>query len=572
MSVQRMRRAAVGITSLGLAALALAACGGHTTASGKVTAGSASSSSSGAGSSSSKPTGTVTVSTGGSSTFLDNFNPWSPNAEQPTEGFIYEPLFYFDTVKAGQIDPWLATSYAWSNGGKTITFQLRHGIKWSNGTPFTSTDVAFTLGLEMKNAALNSYSLPYKSIDTSGPYTVTINFTRPAYEDLIYLAGKTYIVDKALWKGVPNPSTYTNPRPIGTGAYVLSRVTSEAMTLVANRHYYMTGLPKVATMRFVAYTSNTSADPAIEAGQVDWASEYIPGINRAYVKTSSTHKLVNLPLGVAILEANDETGPTASLAVRRAISYAINRSFVSKTVYNGYAPPTNPEQLLLPNFSKDANPSLTKDTLAYDPAKAGAILEAAGYKKGANGMFSAPGGKPLQVTVQVPAGYTDYVSALQIIVSEEKAAGIDMVLQTESTSEFSANVGSGNFQLAMDNNGYTPSLYAFYYSLLDSALTAPIGKTATGDTGRFRSSRLDGLLSRVATLSSSTSRRPLYYKIEQIVASQLPDIPLFEQQNETEFNGAAVTGFPTASDPYAMPDSWGEPDAGWVAMHLRAVG
>ena len=78
-----------------------------------------SSSSPSTGSSSSGPTGVLTITTGAAGAFADDFNLFSPNAEDPTNGMIYEPLFFFDTAKAGAVQPWLGTSYAWSNGGKT---------------------------------------------------------------------------------------------------------------------------------------------------------------------------------------------------------------------------------------------------------------------------------------------------------------------------------------------------------------------------------------------------------------------------------------------------------------------
>ena len=70
---------------------------------------------------------------------------------------------------SSQTHPWLATSYAWSNGGKTLTFDLRQGVKWSDGTPFTSADVAYTFNLIKSNAALNESALPITSAVAEGP-------------------------------------------------------------------------------------------------------------------------------------------------------------------------------------------------------------------------------------------------------------------------------------------------------------------------------------------------------------------------------------------------------------------
>ena len=107
----RMRTIAAGAALV--TAGTLAACGGSS--------GSGSSSNN---SSSSGPTGVLTVATG-QPAYTDDFNLYSLNQQDATNGMIYEPMFFYDTAKAGDIKPWLGTSYAWSNGGKTLTIHAR---------------------------------------------------------------------------------------------------------------------------------------------------------------------------------------------------------------------------------------------------------------------------------------------------------------------------------------------------------------------------------------------------------------------------------------------------------------
>jgi len=546
---------------LGLAVLAsglLAACGGSTTSGSAVAVGG--------------PKGVLTISNGSSGQFVANFNPFSPSALGPSEGYIYEPLYFSNTIKANSFAPWLATSYAWSNGGKSITFQLRHGVKWTDGQPFTSTDVAFTFDMEIKNQQLNTYSVPYTSVSTSGPYAVTLNFRQPSYEDFIYFGTKSYIVPEHLWKSVGTPATYTNTDPVGTGAYELSSVSGEAVTLTANPHYYLPGLPKIKKVQFLSYSGNTGADAAILAGQLDWASNFIPNIKQTYVAASSANHLVEVPVATTFLITNDQRGPTASLAVRKAISEAINSSLINQVVYDGEYLPANPEAMMLPNYEAYLSPALQNAKLSYDPSQAEQTLQAAGYKKGPDGIYVAPDGAPLSLTAQVVSGYTDYISILQILTEELKAAGIQLNTQIESTSAFAAAQDNGNFQLLMSSSGYTPSVYAYYYALLDSAVSAPIGQAAAGDYGRFHSAQLNSLLTQIAATQSTAAQLPLFYQVEQLVASQFPDIPILEGASGTEFNGKVISGFPTADNNYAGPDSWMEPDSGWVADRLSPVG
>ena len=173
----------MGMIATGAALLAtgmLAACGGSSSSSSSTT-------------SSSGPTGVLSVATGATS-YPDDFNLYSPNAEDPTNGMIYEPLFFYDTAKAGDITPWLGTSYALSNGGQTLTVQLKHNVKWTDGKPFTSADVVFTFNQALHSTALNKFALPLASVSADGTYGVTINFTKVAYTDAYYALGRVEIL------------------------------------------------------------------------------------------------------------------------------------------------------------------------------------------------------------------------------------------------------------------------------------------------------------------------------------------------------------------------------------------
>jgi peptide/nickel transport system substrate-binding protein len=515
-------------------------------------------SSSGGTSSQPSASSVLTVTTGSAGVFEDNFNMFSPNAEDPTNGMIYEPLFFYDTAKSGSVQPWLGTSFTWSNGGKAVTVQLRHNVKWTDGTPFTSADVVYTFDLAIANTAVNKFGLPLASATADGAYAVTINFTSPAYSDAYYALGRVEILPKHIWQSISDPTTTLNQHPVGTGAYELSSVSSQTMTFTANPHYYLPGLPKFKTIRFISYTSNTASDTAIESGTIDWAGSYIPDIQKLYLDKNPRYAVSDIPLSTAFLVPNLTSGPTANLAVRQAISDALNRSYISDTVYNGYASPTNPEALILPNYKAQLSPSLAGASFGSpNPGLAKSILSRAGIKL------------PLSLSVDMVAGYTDYLSDLQIIQQELKAADINLTIDQPVYSAFIADQSTGNFQMLMDNFGYTPDPYSYYYSLLDSSIATPIGQAdSVGDYNRFKSPTVDSLLSSIAATDDAAAQTQDFYKIEQIFAAQIPDIPLFNQQDEIEFNGNVVTDYPTLQNAYGAPAVYIQPDIGWIAARL----
>ena len=539
----RVRAMAAGAAIMAVGALA--ACGG---------------SSSAPSSSSSGSTGVLTVATGATS-YPDDFNLYSPNSEDPTNGMIYEPLFFYNTAKAGDIKSWLGTTYSWSADGKTLTVQLRHNVKWTDGKPFTSADVVFTFDQALHSTALNKFGLPLASVAANGTYGVTITFTKPAFTDAYYALGRVEILPEHIWKSVTNPATWLNQHPVGTGAYTVTKYSPQVFELTANPHYYMPGLPHFKMVRFLAFSGNTTLDAAVEAGQLDWTGAFIPNIKKTYLAKDPNFVVSDIPLATTFLVPNMAGGPTTKLAVRQAISAALNRSYISDTVYNGYAPATNPEALIRPNFDSVLDPSLSGTAFASpSAAKAKSILTQAGVTT------------PLNLTVKMVAGYTDYLSDLQIIQQELKPAGINLTIDQEAYTSFISDQDNGNFQLLIDSFGYTPDPWSYYYSLLDSTIAPAIGKADTvGNFGRYKNPQVDSLLSQIGGTTSAAVQNPAFYKIQNIFIKDMPLIPLWESQNEIEFNGHHVGNVPTVSNAYGAPAVYIQPDIGWIGSRLIPV-
>ena len=120
--------------------------------------------------------------------------------------------------------------------GKTVTFTIRQGVKFNNGTPMTPADVAFTYNLIKNNASINLAGLQISSVSTSGN-TVTLTFPAAQYTNLQSIAGVP-ILPAAIWSKVGNPATYADPNPVGTGPYKLKTFTPQGVTLTKNPSYW----------------------------------------------------------------------------------------------------------------------------------------------------------------------------------------------------------------------------------------------------------------------------------------------------------------------------------------------
>ena len=149
------------------------------------------------------------------------------------------------------------------------------------------------------------------------------------------------------------------------------------------------------------------------------------------------------------------------------------------------------------------------------------------------------------------AGYTDYLSDLQIMQQELKPAGINLVIDQEAYTAFISDQDNGNFQLLMDSLGYTPDPWSYYYTVLDSSIAGrrsarPTRSATSGATGIRRWTRRSAT---IAWTTSTAAQQPAFDKIETIFQQDMPLIPLWESQDEIEFNGNFVGNIPDRVEP-----------------------
>jgi peptide/nickel transport system substrate-binding protein len=520
------------VAAAGLLAAGLAACGSSPSSSSKTTSAS----------------NTLVMESSPETSITQDFNPYAPTAApygMGATGLIYEPLIQFDLAKAPTYYPFLATKYAWSNSYKTITFTIRSGVKWNNGTPFTPADVAFTYNLLKNNAAINSAGLTMTSVTTSGN-TVTLNFPTPQYGNLENIAG-VGILPQAIWSKVGNPATYADANPVGTGPFMLDSFTPQGFTLKQNPYYWQ----KVSVQKvyFPVYTSNTGALNALFSGQIDWTGNYIPGLQKNFVdKDPAHHHYWEGSNGDESLEPNLTKWPTNQLAVRQAISLAVDRTLLGSEGEAGLENPVlSAGGLTQPIFNDWLSPSIPKVSATSNVAAAKKVLEDAGFTMGSNGYFSK-GGQEVSLTIISPSAYTDMAEVDSIAAQELRAAGIDATFQGLSVNAWNQDVASGDFQMTehWSNGGITP--VNLYNGWLNSSLAT--GSAATGDYERLSDPTVDAELGALSSATSIPAQTAALVPLEQYVAANLPVIPLETAAEWFEYNSQHFVGWPTQQDPY----------------------
>ncbi|MFY9782885.1 MAG: ABC transporter substrate-binding protein [Acidimicrobiales bacterium] len=499
------------------------------------------------------------------------FNPFVPTSSPYSVGLTYETLDFVNSLQSGKVTPWLATSYAWSNSNKTLTFTIRPGVKWSNGTPFSAADVAYTFNLLKKYPALdvNAVWSVLSSVKQKGANQVVFNFNAPAAPFFYYIADQVPIVPEAIWSKIKNPVTDPITNPIGTGGYIMSKCTPQNIQWTNNPNYWQKGKAVVKVVNMPAFLSNTTCNEYLATGQSQWGAQFIPNIKSYYVDKKPGNTYWFAPVANVSLFPNLTEAPLNNPAVREAISYGIDRSTISTKGEYGYEPPASQDGIVSPTFSSwVSSAAASKIGKSYNVAKAKSVLEAAGFKMGSNGFFSK-NGRELKVSIITNGGYSDWVADIQIMAQELAKIGIDATPETPSANTFYSDVYDGDFQLAYNVESGGPTPFYEMRQWLYSKNSAPIGTAAASNWERYNDPAVDKLLNQYFTTTSAATQHSIVDQIENVMVTQYPVIPVLEEVDWFQYNSKDFTGFPTASNPWAQAGLYNEPDWGYVLDNLK---
>ena len=520
----------------------------------------------------SKYGGVLTVVPGPYGNFTDNFAVYAPGGNVGTLGMIYETLLYFNR-ETGQVSPWLASSYQLASDAKSITFTIRQGVKWSDGQPFTAQDVVFTLNYMKQYPAIDTNALwqTISSVTSPDANTVQVSFKQASSSMLWYLGGQTYIVPQHIWQSVSDPATNANAKPIGTGPFTLKSFSPQLYVLGRNTNYWQPGKPYINEIHYPALNSNTSADLVLSQGSLDWAGLFTPNIQQTFVNRDPAHnKYWFPPSGLTVLYLNLTKAPFNDLAVRQAISLAVDRQQMSQKGEDGYQQVANPTGLLMPNFQSYLDPSYANATFSVDTAKAMSTLQSAGYTKGSDGIF-AKNGQKLSFNMNVVSGWTDWVTDVQIMASNLKAIGMNVNVNAISYNSYYNALQNGTFDTSISWTANGPTPYFTYYGMMSSAESAAVGKAAAQNWERWNNSQTDTLLSQYASTADQNAQKQAIQSLEKYVVDQVPVVPLIYGSTWYEYSTARFTGWPDQNNTYAVPAPWSYPDDGVVAQNLHPV-
>jgi len=486
----------------------------------------------------------------GSPTFDRNFNPFS-SGKRNTATYMYEPLVIINEM-TGVETPWLATGYEQPDA-RTVVFEIRKDVTWSDGEPFTPADVVFTFDLLKAHPELDLKGIwsHMESAEVGGD-NVVVHLSADDVPAAKIIAG-ALIVPEHLWKDVPDPVTFTNEDPVGTGPYTLGAFTPNQYTLVKNEKYWQAD--KVAVTELVQPAANSELD-IVNKGY-DWAYAFMSDVEDTWVAANPDHNTYWYPAGATIaLIPNMTKAPYNDVNFRHGIAYALDKQQIADKAEQGYVDRASQTGLMLPNQEAILNEEIPNEGyIDKDDATALEYFEKAGYTKQGDKLVDASG-QQLTINITTPNGWSDWLQGVQQVKNQLNAFGIEVSIVQPQPAAYQQEMRSGEFDMVMGTVGGTGQPYQDYNGMMGSEFIADIGTTASGNFGRFQSDEADALLAEFKVTVDEARQQEIVDELERVTYEQMPMIALFYGGSWGLFSEKSFTGWPSAEDPYASPKTW----------------
>ncbi|MEM4383960.1 MAG: ABC transporter substrate-binding protein [Candidatus Caldarchaeum sp.] len=435
-----------------------------------------------------------------------------------TVGLIGSPIFgallHYDEKL--NIIPELAEAFWISQDGKTWTFKLRKGVKWHDGRPLTSADVAFSMEVNKQLHPRGRTLLAgLERIETPDEYTVILKFKSPNAA-LLYgfdVGNLPIATPKHLYENTDIVNNPANTKPIGTGPFKFKEWRKgEVIILERNPDYYRKGYPILDRLVFKIIPDEGAIIAAVKKGQVHFVENW-------YLSSEAVFSLMDTQ-GIKLLQQavssffglfyKLDDAVLKNIQVRKAIAHAIDRNELNKIVLHGLGKPsTQHVQSFHPVFWPEA------PTYEYDVAKAESLLDQAGFRRGADGV---------RFTLNLDT-FEAYTVAAEVIKQMLKRVGIEVRIIISDSATFADKVFvKRDFQLALTTLAFGTDpvigMHRAYYS-------ANIGRLWQNAEG-YRNERIDQLMDQATTTLDIEARKQIYREITRILHEDLPILPLLE--------------------------------------------
>ncbi len=452
----------------------------------------------------------------------------------------------------GNMVPAIADKYTISSDGLNYTFHIRSNAKFSDGTPVTADDVAFTytvmadpayaqdgsqdisgVGIKGFNAYNSGSATSVSGIKVVDPSTIEFTLNKPNSSALVQLGGMG-IMSKAYYgkgytKGNLKSIEALNSAPMGCGQYIFkSFKPGQEVDLVANDNYYR-GKPKIKNIIYKV-TTDTNRVTELTSGDTDIDMEAGSPQYYQQLEAAGFLNIQTFPTnGYGYIGLNDKDPILSDVRVRQALAYGLNRKEVVSAVYKQYADVMNiPVSKVSPTFTTSGVTDYT-----FDPAKANKLLDEAGWKKGADGIRQKDG-KILQLNFLASNPNVVNDALIPIAEKDYQDIGIKFVPETMDFNTVLSKAKSYNYQMLFIASGLT--------SDPTTDLQISYGTKGAQNYSQYSNPALDKAISDAYGQLNAAKRTTILQGAYKIVNNDLPSIPLYQRKDLWAIS-SRVTGF-----------------------------
>lgn len=403
---------------------------------------------------------------------IDHLNPFT--AGFASSSMIGRMNYEFLTLPSAEdATPTAGISDKWSTSEDklTWTFHIRDGMKWSDGKPVTAKDAAYTFKRIMTDKkaqeANGNYVEGFVDVTASDDSTLVIKTKAPRAS---MTALDVPIVPEHIWSGISDMADPKTDTPavvgVGDGPFLITEYRpNEVVKLKANPDYWR-GKPKFDELQFVAYKNSEAAVSALKNGEVDFVNRLTPtqfnalqGQSNIATNKASGRRYLDLLMNPGAQDAarqpiGDGNPVLKDVRLRKAIATAIDPKELVDKVLGGYGEVAGG---LIPSMysAYHYQPDPAK-AYKFDIADANRQLDAAGYKRGGDGVRTSPDGKPLKFRLTARSSEDFPQRTSEYLVGWLKQVGITIEKRLVSDAEVDEQTSSGNYDLALSSYNTNP--------------------------------------------------------------------------------------------------------------------
>ena len=439
-----------------------------------------------------------------------------------------------------ELRPWLATSWEQPDA-LTWVFHLRDVVRFHDGRSLEAEDVAYTIRSLIDGSLITAKGGSFAAVDrveVRDRLTVVVRMKRPD-------AGLLFNMSDGLFGVVPRGSGKDfGLHPVGSGPFRFVSAVQDKEVIVERNHDYWAdsggrtppiaaGAQRIERVRFQVVPDAITSALELKKGSADLASNVVTLDMVHTLESEPNLKVESGPGSPVVYVTFNVTDPLLrDKRVRQAVACAIDRQPIVDAIWRGQARLAN---TLLPVGHWAAAPNDELAQYPHDVARAQRLLEEAGFPAGKDGVR-------IRLTMKTSTDETTRLMAA-VLQQQLRAAGIQLELRSAEFGTFYADVTKGAFQiyaLRWIGSNEDPDIFRYAYG---SGSFPPKG----GNRGRYSNARIDVLLAEAAATSERAVRKKDYLEVQQILADELPGIPLWYPNNEVVHTRRIVNVRPQAS-------------------------